>query len=1107
MKKVLLLGLSLLMVTTMLWAQDRTVSGTVTSVDDGSTLPGVNVVVKGTTNGSVTDIDGNYKISVPEDGATLVFSFIGLESQEVEIGTRSVIDVQMASDVKQLSEVVVTALGFEDKRDNLGISVSKVEAEAIVNAGETGVINALAGKASSVQIIRSTGDPGAGSYIQIRGQSTLTGGTQPLIVIDGVPTFNSSLNAGSSTGGVSEQSRLNDLSSDDIASMQVLKGANAAALWGTRAANGVIVITTKKGSGQKGKVNINLRSTYSIDEINKNHPLQTTYGQGSSGYYSPTSAFSWGDKIAERSGGADVVDQTGTYFLGDQTGTKYYPVTGGSGLDSHGDKNDRTVYQEDNFAQIFDKGHYFENALNLSGGDGDGGTYFASISNLSQDGIMQGLSDYRRTTARFNFEKKMNKVVTVGANSQYTNSFSNRVQKGSNLAGLFLGALRTAPDFDISDYTGTQFSGPTDPAGTSGLHRSYRRYLGATNPVYNNPLWTLNKQRNESTVNRFLVNGKVQVDATEELSFIGRVGFDSYTDKRLTYFPKNSGAESAGWAGWDLISESQVNFDAMARYAHDFSESLTFNAVVGWNVNSRNRDWLWTNWSGFTLADDGYLNPNNGPQGNQDPGSSFRVIKSNALYTDINFGISESVFVNLAGRYEVASSFSKGFFFPAANVAWQFTQLSALSGNSILSFGKMRVGYGQVGVQPGAYQGLQYYSSAYPEDGGWGGALDPALFGSGTFRVDGTLGNENIEPEIKKEFEVGTDLRFWEDRVRLSYSYYSNKNENALFFADFAASTGFDSQYGNKGSLENKGHEIDFGFDLFSQGDFKWTVVANWSTNKNKVTNLFGTESIFLNGFTGSSSRIVEGQPIGVLWGGRWDRVDLDDNNSALILDENGFPQSASSEGILGDPNPAWRGGLGSNLSWKGVSLSFLFESFQGAEYWNGTRGVLNYFGRSAGTDVETTVSASEAATIVNYSGNDLATYYAGTPSENGDGSITFRGKLEDFGNGQVALDQAWYTSTGGGFGPVGEQFVDDASWTRLREVSVGYLLNSEGFRNATKLQSVSISLSGRNLWLKTNWEGIDPETNLTGVTTGRGLEYFSNPNTKSFMFTLKVNY
>jgi len=1065
----------------------RTVTGKVTS-DDGEGMPAVSVGVKGTTKGAITDGNGAYSVEVPAEGKILVFTFIGYKTQEVEIGAQSTIDVTMASDDIKLQtvEIITNALGFDEEKERIGSAVSKIDAGAIVKSGETGVINGMAGKAAGVQIIRSSGDPGASSYIQIRGQSTFSGSTQPLIVIDGVPMSNDSY--GSGTAGVAQQSRMNDINPDDIASMQILKGPSAAALWGSRAANGVIVITTKKGSGTDGKINITYRTAVSVDIINKMHPLQETFGQGAGGSFSATSPFSYGDKLSSRTGAADDVDKSGRYFESN-TGNKIYPMIA---------KNDSKSYLQSNMDQVFGNGYFWDNSLSLGGGNADG-NIFVSFSDINQKGIIKNNSDYRRTTMRVNAEKKVNKFVKLSTNVTYSQVNSNRVQKGSNLAGLFLGLLRTPSDFDNRDYKGTY----VDAAGnkTINRHRSYRRYLGDNaNPTYNNPGWTINEQVNTNSVNRVL--GKVQLDVTPTnwLALIGRVGVDSYTDKKTTGFPWYSAGITNGSADENTIASTQMQAEFLGRAEKQINEDLYISGILGTQFNSRRLDQYGTTLNALMINDvRNFTNFSNATTANKSPYDYNQVILNHAAYSQVNVAFKDMIFWNATGRYEVSSTYNGGYFFPSTDLSFNFTQLDALKDNSILSFGKIRASVGKVGIQPAPYSSTTYYEgSGYSE--GWGTTLDGALYGGG-FAYSNSLGNNSLKPEVKQELEVGTDLRFLDDKIRFSASYYTNKNQNALFSPAIAPSTGFTEQYLNAANITNKGIELEISADVIKKGDFTWTINANASRNRNSVNDLKGTESLFLGGFAGSSSRVVEGQQIGVLWGGKFDR----DEKGNYVEDKaaTGFPAVAENEGVLGDPNPKWRGGIGSTVAYKNLSMDFLFEFFNSAQYWNGTFGVLNYFGRTMESANEVTISAADAATMNTYAGDVVSNIYTADAS----GNYVVRGNVKDFGFGNVLLDESWYTSTGGGFGPVGEQFVTDASWTRLRNVSINYKLASEGLKRATKLSSIDFSLNGRNLWLLTDWVGIDPETNLTGAGSARGLEYFNNPNTKSFVFSVKFNY
>lgn len=1082
------------------WAQDRTISGRVTSAEDGASLPGVSVVLKGSTVGAVTDADGLYRLTVPSEGGVLVFTFIGLRTQEVEIGNRSTVDLQMTMDVTQLSEVVVTALGLETDRDKFASATSQVAGTAVAKSGEATLINGLSGKASGVNIVRSSGDPGAGSYIQIRGQSTITGNLQPLVVVDGVPINNSTL--GSSVDGVTQQSRLNDINPNDIASVEILKGASAGALWGTRAANGVIVITTKKGQSDPGKVNVSFNSTYSMDEIYLTHNLTKNWGPGTAMQYrfTPPGGTSWGDYIPERAGGEDAtVSAPGSAYFEAPDGTRFYAIANGDAANPHGGKKSTATYDYRDY--LFKTGSYWDNTLSLSGGNVDD-NFYISIGNLSQDGIIKYNSDYDRTTVRVNANKRFNEVVRLATNFSYSGIKSNRIQMGSNTSGLYLGGLRTTPDFNSEYYVGTYVN--ANGVRFPNRQRSYRNPLGAsTGSVYDNPLWMMQNISSTTQVGRFIGSAELGVSPIQWLDLTARIGIDSYSDRRKDFFDPLASTIPNGRLTLQTIRENQINADIFGKGNFSFSDAVTLSAIVGMNFNQRQFDNMGATTTNFIIRSQIPEDIANAAPENQLPFNSLSYVRTAALYSSLDFGFADQLFVNLTGRAESASTFgsevSSTFFYPSASAAWQFTKL--MDSDGFLSFGKLRAAYGTVGVQPGAYNTVTYYGQgAYFES--WGPALSAANYGAGGYTESGTLGNAELKPEKKTEIELGTDLRFFNDRLSLGFTYFTNETTDAILRVATASSTGFSGKTANAATIENNGIEIDLGATIVETGDFGWNVNANWSTYKNKVVDLAGTTSLFLAGFTGSSSRAVPGQPLGVLWG-----VDfLRDDQGELLLDSRGFPQSAPEESVIGDPNPDWRGGFGNTFRFKNFSLYVLAEAVWGGDIWAGTHGIMNHFGRSMDTDVRTTLSAAEAASMNAYPSGTVATKYPA----NGDGTYTFRGSVTDFGAGPVALDQGWYTSLGGGFGPVSSQFINDASNWRIREVTLAYTLNSEGFRKSTRLSSVNFSVTGRNLFIDgpdIDIIGNDPETNLTGPSNGRGLEYFNNPATRSYLFSIKINY
>ncbi len=1111
MKKLSLVLVLVLFAASWMLAQ-RTISGVVTDGGNGDPLIGANVIIKGTTTGTVCDVNGAYSLSVPEGANTLVFSYIGYNPTEVELTGSNTLDVTLSEGVL-LESVTVNALGLKQNKDKTGSASSTVRGEAMVKSGETGILQGLAGKSSSVVVTRTGGDPGAGAYIQIRGQNTITGNTQPLIVIDGMPVFNSSFGSnrvatGNQTDGVVQQSRLNDINPDDIESMEILKGAAAAALWGTRAANGVVVITTKKGaSGNGKKFDVNFRSTISTDQVNVEHPLQSTWGQGSNGNWVAGTGNTWGDKIADRSGAANQeADAPGKYFDADgvdmyngffeaEGGTKYYNVVpantdvfDASGnllftTGASGGNNSKTVHQDGNRDQVFRNGFFTDNAISIGTGDASS-NFLVSYSNLSQKGIIKGNSDYKRNTLRINSSQRFTDYLKLSMNASYANINSNRIQTGSNLSGLYLGYLRTSPDFDNTDYKGTYVSASGVP--NLNRQRGYRNHLGTSSPAYNNPGWTINEQINTSSVNRYMFAPELSFDPTTWLNITGRVGIDNYADTRQTFFPVwSAGSGTSGANDEEIYQETQINTDIFARASHSFSSKVVANVLVGFNLNDRKFRYNRGFNSNFVIPGAPSTTLDNAAADNTGISNFKRDIRSNAGYVTVGMDLWNMLNVDLTARTEVASTFTDNIFYPSASAAWRFTQLDGLKQNSTLSFGKLRASYGTVGVQPQPYlTGTDYVGGLIQES--WGPNLNADLYG-GSFVQSTVQGNPNLQPEKKTEFEIGADLRFIKNRIGLSATYYANTIEGAIFAVDVPASTGFASKWDNAATIENKGFEIDVDADIIKNKDFTWNLFGNWSTNENLVVDLQGVESIFLNGFTGSSSRAVEGQPMGTFWGGLWDRNDAGE----LILDENGFPQQALEEGIMGDPNPDWRGSLGTGISYKGFTVSALFETMQGNQMWGGTRGVLTYFGRHPDTEGE--VTATE----------DLPTVNGGTIAA----GETFRGEVRDFGDGNVALTQAWYQGLGGGFGPVGEQFIYDASWTRLRELSLSYRLSTKGFMEKSKLDYIEIGVTGRNLLLITDFEGQDPDMNLTGASNGRGLDYFSNPGTKSFLFTIKINY
>ena len=1074
-KKYFLL-FSLLLSCYSLLAQ-KNISGVVVSSSDSEPLVGVTVLEKDTQNGTITDLNGSFTLTISNDQNIIVASFVGYKTQEINIGNRSSLSISLEEDITELGEVVVTALGFKEERDKLGLTASKVEGSQISRSAETGLIDGMAGKASGLRVTRSSGDPGAGSHIQIRGPVTITSSLQPLIILDGVPIDNST--GASSTSGVVSQSRLNDINPNDVESIQILKGASAAALWGSQAAKGVIYITTK--SGEKGsRPKISFKSVYSIDKINARHPLQNTFGQGDNGNFNPSSTRSWGDKISERDGSEDIMDSFGPYFI-DQNGLRHYNILL---------KNDRTIFDESNFNQIIKDGHYKENSLSISGG-GENGTNYFSIGDLNQSGIIQGNSNFRRTTLRFNSTRDVGNWLKITFKNSYSNTKSDRIRKGASSTGLYLGLLRTPADFDNTGYIGDYYLSST-ASPISNRHRSYRNPIGGrVNAGFNNPNWTINNQENSNSVERFISNIQLDLKLTDWLTVISRTGIDYYQSRTSQFFKPGTVGSTFGQGYFtDGINNNRVfNTDLIARSNFDISNDYNLSLTLGVNLNDRKYLSLGGNIRDFILPIDLYDFSNAQPE-NINVEDYDRHMRTAASYLSTNISVHDMLFVNSNVRVESSSTIGpladKVFIYPSVDIAWQFSKLKPFFGSPVLTFGKLRIAYGEVGVEPPPFNTQSIYVSPNYSDS-FGGSLSTDLFGAGSFTPSQDLGDPQLSPEIKKEYEIGTDLRFFDNKIKLGYSYYYNKTEDVFFNLSLANSSGYDELFTNAGEIENKGMEVDLSYDLFRNDNFSINFNINWSYYRNNVLDLKGVESIRLGGLSAVSGRAVEGYPLGIFWGTKFERND----EGSILLNNNGFPSLAPENGVIGNPHPDWQGGIGTTVSWKDLSLFFLFETYQGADIYAGTKAVLLNYGRHQDSGIETVAQKD----LFDYSGGLIT---SGT---------TFRGSIHDFGAGPVALTEPWYRGIGGYFSGVQEQFVEDGSWTRLRELTLSYSLKGAKFRKASKLSSIDFSFTGRNLFILTDFVGNDPDTNLTEVSTTRGIDYFNNPGTKSYVFKIIINY
>ncbi len=1049
------------------FAQEKTISGTVTD-QDGLPLPGVNIVVVGTTNGTQTDFDGNYTIK-SSVGQTILFTYVGQKDAKKVVGAGSTINVQMIEDAQALDEVVVTGLGISRKDKTLGYNVQTVDAEAISVKPNADLVNSLSGTTSGVQIVSSSGEAGASTFITIRGNASITGNNQPLFVVNGMPIATGGGDSG--TGGVNTSNRSIDINPDDIASLSVLKGGAATALYGVRAANGAIIITTKSGKNLSSK-KIEFHTSVGVDVVSQLPARQKIYAQGNSpSAWAGGSANSWGPEIASLEYDGD------TTYKWDPKG-RLVPQGTGNGTPAQ-------YYDPYDF---FQHGTNINNRLSISNGN-ESGDYFFSMSNLEQNGIIPN-NIYGRTTVRLNGNTKISNAITFGADLAYTNSRAVQIQKGSNVSGIMLGLLRTASTFDNS--AGYEF-----PDGTQ---RNYRNGGG-----YDNPYWTANNIAYEEDVNRFTGNINLNVKFTTDLTLTYNTGIDWYSTTYEDKFKIGSRGNPTGYLGVYSSFNSIFNSDLLLNYSKDISDSFDLSLTLGNNFYASNFKRLFGDATGLSIPD--YYNLNN--TSTNTTSTNNNRFRTSAVFADLQLGFGDMLFLGFTGRNDWSSTMpsqNKSAFYPSASLGFVFSEIEGMKGN-FLSFGKLRASAARTANIATPYNTSNYFFAATTADG-WTNGVNFPYQGQTGFAVGAGLGNSDLKHETQDTWEVGADLRFFQSRLGLDVTYFNNTNTDLLMAVPIAPSSGFTSVYLNAASKESKGIEISLNANPIKTDNFSWDFVANFTKFSDIVTGLAdGVDNIFLGGFTTPQVRAVVGEQYRSIFGEDWYR---DASGNVIINDDptdsfrDGYPMTNTAQGLvpIGNFNPDWTANITNTLAYKNLSLSFLIDVKSGGVMYNGTAFAMNFFGVS-----ERTVNREV------YYNTDGTIDFDRTPAKNLVVLDGVYGSLDADGNvvssgvknvSPVVLDQAWFQGQGSNFGGgPSSAAMEPADWVRLRDLTFAYNLPEIG----KYIKGGQIYFSGRNLWLSTPYSGIDPETNLGGATNAQGMDYFNSPGTKSYTMGVKLTF
>ncbi|WP_426490369.1 SusC/RagA family TonB-linked outer membrane protein [Hymenobacter sp. 102] len=1025
-------------------AQTREISGRVTDRAKGEGLPGVTVLVKGTSIGASTNSDGTFTISVPTTASALIFSSIGYVSVERAIGQDTQINVGLASDSKQLGEVVVTALGREQEKKSLGFSVSEVKTEELVQARSTNVVNSLAGKVAGVRIQASNGMVGSSSNIFIRGLTTFTGSNQPLFVVDGIPIDNGG-GGNALQAGVSNSNRAIDINQDDIETISILKGPAAAVLYGSRAASGAVLITTKRGArlGSK-KQSVTLFSNYNIVKPGRLPDYQNVYGQGNRGQLNLLSQGSWGPRAE---------GQTITNFRGEQEAFTINP---------------------DNVKDIFKTGSNFQNNVSLSGAT-DRTRYFASYGNLHEVGILDN-NDLKRNTVTFNGSANLTEKLRTGVSMVFTNSTSKRTAQGNTLANPFFRTWFLPRSYDVKRYPfETTNGGQQSPTSTAASQLTTANSWYSTD---DNPLWSIKYNRYNDEINRIVGNVNLGYDFTNWLSLDYKLGTDTYSQIIKYVNPRDGRGTFIGGTPTlvgniqdETYTRREISSYLNLTLKHNFNEDFGARLLLGNEINQRRATDVGVVGSDIQVR--GFDNITNTLTYNPFATRSERRLFG--VYGDLQLDFRNYLFLGLTGRSDWSSTFGpkqRRYFYPGASASFVFTDaISSLKDNRVLTSGKIRGAVAKVGREAPEYSTDTYYSSTNIPADGFGPNITYPFRGQLGQSLNNTGGNPNLGPEFTTTYEGGVDLNLFGGRIGLEATYFSQKSEDIIFAVPVAGASGFTNIFQNVGKSESKGFEVLLNSTPVKIGSFTYSNSINWTRIRNRVVELApGVTQITLGGFVTPSTRLIAGQPYGVLFGSVFERL-----NGKLLLDANGRPRLAADNQIIGDPNPDWTGGMTNTFTFKGLSLSAVLDVRYGGD-------------------------------LISRNVSDLRRQGAAIETQDRNRLYIHDGVTADGQPNRVQITAEDYYNDLYGFGRA-EFVVFDTSWLRLRELALTYNV-AKNMLDKTPFGGIELGVNARNVFLYApNVPHIDPEVNAQGQSNSQGLEFNALPQARTFGASVKLTF
>jgi TonB-linked SusC/RagA family outer membrane protein len=1077
MKRVLLFLLVCLVQSVgLVMGQEVTmVKGTVTSADDGEPVIGASVLVKGTQIGTITDVEGQFQLtSVPVSAKYLVVSFVGMEQKEVPIKPGH-ISIVLKSSTQQMDEVVVTALGISREKKALGYTAQEIKSEALTQGKDNNLLNSLSGKIAGVRITNTQGDVGS-SRIVIRGETSIAGENQPLFIVNGIPVDNSQLNSQSS--GRDFKNAIADLNPEDIKSMTVLKGPNASALYGARAAHGAIVITTKDGSGQQG-LGITLHSSNQISFAANLSDFQNLFGQGAGGQFSYVDG--------NGAGVNDGVDES----WGPRLDVGLLIPQFDSPIDASGNRVATPwVSHPNNVRDYFRTGFSTNNGVSIARGD-ENYQYRVGYNYEKQISIVPGV-ETNKTNISLNTDYHLAKWLSVGATANYIVYTTPSLPGSATPSGS--NARSNSPMLQFL-WFGRQVS-------TKSLKEDYARNWNSS--YYSNPFW--NAYYNTQSQERHRLIGDVHVGfhLMEGLDARFRTSTDWYHDRRKSKVKWGTSGSPYGSYAEDAYTVKENNTEAIVTYVKQLNADWGMDALAGFNVRNKQYENNYQAAPRLAVADL-YTLTNSRDQ--LTSSNYFYRLRQYGLYASAQVNYRGWAFLNMTGRNDWSSTLPAGnnsYFYPSVTASVLLSEALGWKNRSI-SYLKLRGGWSQVGSDADPYQLATVYVS------------ETAFNGNPLQTSSGEGMNPALKPEKTSSIEAGLEAAFFNNRVHLDFTYYKTDSRNQILKLATTAASGYTSQVRNAGHIRNRGYEVQLGATpVQSKTGFQWDVNVNYGSNRSKVMKLDDEGLITSYQLYSSGIQILAsvGEAYGTLFGSTYVR----DNNGRIVVDDSGLPKISSTSQVLGKFTPDWMGGISNTFTYKSFSLSFLIDASFGGSIFSNTNKTGKYTGvlenSLPGRDADHgglwyyIDGANNRVPLErpNYETSSTGLYYANVNGQSTrvyqDG-ILVDGVTEDGAkNTKIVSAENYYHR----LYSIAETNVYDASYVKLREVALTYRLPKTMVRKL-HLQDASVTLTGRNLWtIHKDVPNIDPEAALT-AGNAQGVEAYSLPTTRSFGLNLAVKF